>query len=99
MRRLKHGQLRLPRDVKHALLAFFHAVAVGLHGTRLVRVFGAGEPNEGHQFVALLVLFVDAQLEALAKCLVEGDVVIGAFLGESGHHLDAFLDDVLFDGL
>merc|ERR1712137_298720 len=86
----------LASNVVDVVLAFLHAVDVLLKTDHLVSRLGSLVSHELSDLGAVRGVFVHAKLEALAELLVELFIIILLF-GNFGEHLEAFLDEILFD--
>merc|ERR1712060_279787 len=84
------------RDVVDVVLPFLHPVHVLLQTPMLVAGLRRVIPHELSNLRPICRIFVDAELDVLRELLVELLVVI-LLLGNLCKHLQAFLDQVLFD--
>merc|ERR1719261_466198 len=92
------GLLRLAGDVVDVLLRLGHARDVVLERGLLVARLGRVEHEQLRELRAVARVLVDAELDVLAKLLVELLEVLGVLL-DLAKELDALLDDVLLDQL
>jgi len=90
--------LAVAGDLVDLLLVLLHARDLLLEGDHLVLALAGLLAHEADQFVAVLRVLVDAELEVLGELLLELHEVL-LVLRDLREHLEAALDDVLLDDL
>jgi hypothetical protein len=83
-------------DVVDVVLSFLHAVHVLLEADLLVTRLGGVIAHELSHLCAVCGILMDAKLDILGELFIELLVVV-FLLRDLGEHLEALLDEVLFD--